>query len=50
MRDARITIRVPQDLYEQAKAKAKREDITLSQILRRALREWVKDPPEEGGK
>jgi predicted HicB family RNase H-like nuclease len=46
--DARITIRVPQDLYERAKAKAKREDITLSQVLRRCLREWAaEDPPEE---
>ena len=39
----RITIRVPQGLYEQAKAKAKREDITVSQVLRRALRNWVKE-------
>ena len=47
MDDARITIRVPRDLYEQAKAKAKREDITLSQVLRRCLREWLKGQPEE---
>jgi predicted HicB family RNase H-like nuclease len=48
MTDARITIRVPRDLYDQAVAKAKCEDITLSQVLRRCLREWVKDDsPEE---
>ena len=48
MDDARITIRVPRDLYEQAKEKAKREDITLSQVLRRCLREWVENPRKEG--
>jgi len=42
--DARITLRVPQQLYDQAKAKAKREDITLSQVLRRHLREWAQEP------
>lgn len=49
MADTRITIRLPQELYDQAKAKAKREDITLSQVLRRYLREWIKEDkqPEE---
>jgi predicted HicB family RNase H-like nuclease len=48
MTDARITIRVPRDLYDRAVVKAKCEDITLSQVLRRCLREWVKgDSPEE---
>ncbi len=46
--EPRITIRVPQELYEKAKEKAKREDITVSQVLRRCLREWVEDSPEEG--
>ena len=47
MRDARVTIRLPQELHDKAKAKAKREDITISQVLRRCLREWVaEDPPE----
>jgi predicted DNA binding CopG/RHH family protein len=49
MEEARITIRVSRDLYEQAKEKARREDITLSQVLRRALKEWLKDPPKQGG-
>ena len=39
--NARLTLRVPQELYDQAKAKAEREDITLSQLVRRFLREWV---------
>ena len=43
MNGAKITIRLPQELYEQAKAKAKRDDITISQVLRRCLREWVAD-------
>jgi predicted HicB family RNase H-like nuclease len=48
MTDARISVRVPRDLYDRAVAKAKCEDITLSQVLRRCLREWVKgDSPEE---
>ena len=43
MNGAKITIRLPEELYEQAKAKAKREDITISQVLRRCLREWIAD-------
>ena len=42
-----LTIRLPEELYQKAKAKSKREDITISQVLRRALRKWVEDPPEE---
>jgi predicted DNA-binding protein len=45
--DRRLTIRLPEELYQEAKEKSKREDITLSQVLRRALRKWVEDPPEE---
>ena len=45
--------RLPNELFEEAKAKAKREDLSLAQVLRRFLREWVaEDPPEvpeEGG-
>jgi len=45
--EPKITFRLPQDLYEKAKAKSEREDITLSQVLRRYLRQWVQDPPSE---
>ncbi|MBU0495884.1 MAG: BrnA antitoxin family protein [Chloroflexi bacterium] len=50
--DARISTRLPRELYERAKTKAQREDITLSQVIRRCLRDWVDndpppDPPEE---
>lgn len=45
--EPKVTFRLPQELYEKAKEKAKREDITLSQVLRRCLREWVaEDPPD----
>lgn len=51
--EPRVSVRLPEELYEKAKAKAKREDITLSQVVRRCLREWVsEDPleaPEQGG-
>jgi predicted HicB family RNase H-like nuclease len=41
--EPKISIRVPEELYRKAKEKAEREDTTLSQVLRRCLREWVKD-------
>lgn len=43
----RVTVRIPQDLYEKVMAKTKREDITISQIVRRYLREWIKEDGEE---
>jgi hypothetical protein len=46
--EPKISFRLPEDLYEKAKEKARREDITLSQVLRRCLREWAsEDPPEK---
>jgi len=45
MDDKKITFRLPQELYDRARAKAKREDITLSQVLRRCLRKWLQDDP-----
>jgi hypothetical protein len=47
MEEPKISFRLPRELYEKAKEKARREDITLSQVLRRCLKEWVgRDPPE----
>ena len=43
MTDKKLTFRLPEDLYDKAKEKAKQEDITLSQILRRCLRKWVEE-------
>lgn len=47
MAGARITVRLPQDLYDKAMAKSKREDITISQIVRRYLREWTREDAGE---
>ena len=49
MGDAKITFRVPQELCDKAKAKAKAEDVYLAQVLRRCLREWVKEEGQEKG-
>ena len=45
--EPKITFRLSQDLYEKAKDKAQSEDVTLSQALRRFLRDWVTEdePP-----
>lgn len=45
-KDKSYRFRLPTELFEAAKAKAKSEDLTLAQVLRRFLREWVADPPE----
>ena len=41
--EVRMTIRVPKGLHEAAKAKAKAEDVTISQIVRWYLKAWVQD-------
>jgi hypothetical protein len=47
-KDKSYRFRLPSDLFEAAQAKAERQDLTLAQVLRRFLREWVaEDPPEE---
>ena len=46
-KDKSYRFRLPSELFDAARAKAVREDLTLAQVLRRFLREWVKeDPPE----
>ena len=52
--EPKITFRLPQDLYDRAKDKAQSEDVTLSQALRRFLRDWVEEVeppvhPDTGG-
>ena len=37
--------RLPEELLEKAKAKAKREDLSVAQVIRRCLRQWVEDDP-----
>ena len=46
-KDARYQFRLPRSLLDEAMDKARREDFTLAQVLRRCLKEWVKDPTEE---
>jgi antitoxin component of RelBE/YafQ-DinJ toxin-antitoxin module len=40
-KDVRLSIRIPAELREAALNKAKREDMTLSQVVRRFLRKWI---------
>ena len=47
-REERVNFRIDPELKQAALAKARAEDLTLSQVIRRFLRQWVKDgPPEE---
>ena len=40
-KDARYQFRLPRSLLDAALEKARREDFTLAQVLRRCVREWV---------
>ncbi len=40
-------MRLDADLKRVASERAKAEDLTLSQVIRRLLREWVSDAPQE---
>ena len=51
-KDKSYRFRLPNELFEAATAKANSEDLTLAQVLRRFLREWVgegasKEPEQE---
>jgi predicted DNA binding CopG/RHH family protein len=47
-KDKSYRFRLPSELFEAATAKAASEDLTLAQVLRRFLREWIKEgAPEE---
>ena len=46
-KDARYQFRLPQDLLEKAVEKARHQDLSLAQVLRRFLWEWVENPPDE---
>lgn len=43
--ETRLILRIDPELKKAAQAKAKAQDLTLSQAVRRLLREWVKDDP-----
>ena len=48
-KDKSYRFRLSTELFEASSAKAKRQDLTLAQVIRRFLREWVGEdlPPEE---
>jgi len=46
--DVKITVFVPHQLRDVAKAKAKATDTSMSQEIRRHLREWVGYPAGDG--
>jgi len=46
-KDARLVIRISRELREAALAKARLEDITVSQYVRRCLMQWVGILPSE---
>jgi len=43
--ETRLILRIDPELKKAAQAKAKVQDLTLSQVVRRLLREWVEDDP-----
>ena len=43
MGEKRVTVRVPENLHKKAKKKAKEKDVTVSQVVRQALREFTED-------
>lgn len=38
------TVRISDDLWQQGKAKAKRQGVGISTVIRRLLYEWLKTP------
>ena len=43
-----MAVRMPRELREAALQKARKQDLSLSQVVRRLVREWLaEDPPEE---
>ena len=48
-KDAKLTIRIPSGLLDAVREKAKLEDITVSQYVRRCLMQWVGMLPAEVG-
>lgn len=43
LKERRLNAQVPPELYEAAKVKAAAEDLSLSQVVRRLLREYTED-------
>ena len=47
METKNLNVKVPADLHMAAKRKAKEKDITISQVVRRALRDFVENDDED---
>ena len=46
--EKRLVVRIDPELLVAVKARAKAEDLTVSQVVRHLLREWLaKGPPED---
>jgi len=48
--ERKLTIRLSNELYEEMRAKAEREAVNLSALIRKWLTEWVKEdkpPPKD---
>ena len=43
--EERLTLRIDPELKRAAQGKAEAEDLTLSQVVRRLLRAWIRDDP-----
>ena len=45
MTDVNTSVRLPEELHRRVQEKCEREDITLSQVIRRLLRQWLGNEP-----
>ena len=48
-KDKALSVRVPSDLLEKARDKSKRTGVSISFIIRRALKEWTEAGPMQVG-
>ena len=46
--EKRLVVRIDPEMLEAVQAKAKTEDLTVSQLVRRLLRKWLAEDPPEG--
>jgi metal-responsive CopG/Arc/MetJ family transcriptional regulator len=46
--DPQIGIRLPEELKKEFFERAKKEDLTPSQIVRQLVKNWLKQPPTVG--
>jgi antitoxin component of RelBE/YafQ-DinJ toxin-antitoxin module len=43
MKDKQLQVRIESELHDKALAKSKRTNITLSDVVRRALQAWIEE-------